>query len=133
MNARLKRLKSRLIAGQAANILDGVREINGVRVLCAIVDESDPKALRSYGDNTRERLGSGIVLIGAKTADGVQLICMVTPDLTKKFSAGAIIKQIAPIVDGRGGGKAEMAQAGGKNAERLQEALDAALEMIGKQ
>ena len=82
---------------------------------------------------TRERLDSGIVLIGAKTADGVQLICMVTPDLTEKFSAGAIIKQIAPIVDGRGGGKAEMAQAGGKNAERLQEALDAALEMIGKQ
>ncbi len=132
LEREIEALKSRMIAGQAASILDGVREIGGVRVLCAIVDESDPKALRSYGDNTRERLGSGIVLIGAKTADGVQLICMVTPDLTEKFSAGAIIKQIAPIVDGRGGGKAEMAQAGGKNAERLQEALDAALVLIEK-
>ena len=132
LEREIETLKSRMIAGQAANILDGVREINGVRVLCAIVDESDPKALRSYGDTTRERLNSGIVLIGAKTVDGVQLICMVTPDLTEKFSAGAIIKQIAPIVDGRGGGKAEMAQAGGKNAERLQEALDAALAMIEK-
>lgn len=129
----IETLKSRLIAGQAANILDGMREINGVKVLSAIVNESDPKALRTYGDNTREKLGSGIVLIGAKTADGVQLICMVTPDLAGRFSAGAIIKQIAPIVDGRGGGKAEMAQAGGKNAERLQEALDAAIELISKQ
>ena len=51
LEREIETLKSRLIAGQAAGILDGVREINGVRVLCAIVDESDPKALRSYGDN----------------------------------------------------------------------------------
>jgi len=128
----IEALKSKLIAGQAENILDGVREISGVKVLSAIVDESDPKALRSYGDKTRDQLGSGIVIIGAKTSSGVQLICMVTPDLTKRFAAGKIIKEIAPIVDGRGGGKPEMAQAGGKNAERLQEALDAALELIEK-
>ncbi len=133
LEREIETLKSRLIAGQAADILDGVREINGVKVLSVIVDESDPKALRSYGDKTCDQLGSGIVVIGAKTSGGVQLICMVTPDLTKKFSAGKIIKEIAPIVDGRGGGKAEMAQAGGKNPEGLQEALDAAVEMIRKQ
>jgi alanyl-tRNA synthetase len=132
LEREVESLKSRLIAGQAADIIDSVREVNGVRVLSAVVDESDPKALRSYGDSLRERLGIGIVIIGAKTADGAQLICMVTPDLAKRFSAGAIIKQIAPIVDGRGGGKPEMAQAGGKNPGRLQEALDAALEIIGK-
>jgi len=133
LEREIETLKSRLIAGQAANILDGVREINGVKVLSAIVDESDPKALRSYGDKTRDQLGSGIVVIGAKTSGGVQIICMVTSDLTKRFSAGKIIKEIAPIVDGRGGGKAEMAQAGGKNPERLQEALDAAVALIEKQ
>jgi alanyl-tRNA synthetase len=132
LEREIEALKSKLIAGQAANILDGVREIGGVKVLSAVVSESDPKALRTYGDNARDRLGSGIVVIGAKTGEGVQLLCMVTPDLTKRFSAGAIIKQIAPIVDGRGGGKPEMAQAGGKNDAKLQEALDAALEMIEK-
>jgi len=132
LEREIESLKGRLIAGQAANILDSVREINGVRVLGVVVEESDPKALRSYGDNVRERLGSGIVVIGAKTPEGAQLICMVTPDLTKRFSAGAIIKQVAPIVDGRGGGKPEMAQAGGKNAARLQEALEAALALIEK-
>lgn len=130
LEREIESLKGRLIAGQAANILDSVREINGARVLSAVVDESDPKSLRSYGDSLRERLGSGIVVIGAKTAEGAQLICMVTPDLTKRFSAGAIIKQIAPLIDGRGGGKPEMAQAGGKNPGRLQEALDAALGII---
>ena len=99
------------------------------RELCIQVTQ----ALRTYGDNARDKLGSGIVVIGAKTSGGVQLMCMVTSDLAKKFSAGKIIKEIAPIVDGRGGGKPEMAQAGGKNAEKLQEALDAALELISKQ
>ncbi|MBM4310095.1 MAG: alanine--tRNA ligase [Deltaproteobacteria bacterium] len=130
LEREIESLKSRLIAGQAANILDTVREVGGVRVLGAIVDESDPKALRSYGDSLRERLGSGIIVIGAKTADGAQLVCMVTPDLTQRFSAGAIIRQIAPLIDGRGGGKPEMAQAGGKNAEGLQQALQAALGII---
>ncbi len=132
LERELEALKSKLIAGQSQGILKGVRDINGVRVLSAVVEESDPKALRSYGDNLRERLVSGIVLLGAKTAEGAQLVCMVTPDLVKEFSAGAIIKQVAPLIDGRGGGKPEMAQAGGKNAARIQEALDAALELIGK-
>jgi len=126
----LEKLKSQLLTKQASSILDEVREIAGVKVLASVIDEKDPKALRSYGDKIRDRLGSGIIVFGANAGDKAQLLVMVTEDLTKRFSAGRIIKQIAPVVGGKGGGRNDMAQAGGKEPEKLQEALDKAVQVI---
>ena len=126
----IEKLKSQMLTKQASSILDEVRDIAGVKVLAAVIDEKDPKALRSYGDRIRDQLGSGIIIFGAHAGDKAQLLVMVTKDLTDRFSAGDIIKQIAPVVGGRGGGRNDMAQAGGKEPEKLQEALDKAVQMI---
>jgi len=123
-------LKGQLIAKEASSILDSVKEIGGVKVLAARVNEQDPKALRSYGDKIRDRLGSGVLVFAADAGGEAQLLVMVTKDLTKRFSAKSIIGQIAPIVGGRGGGRDDMAQAGGGSVDRLDEALDRAVACI---
>ncbi len=120
----IERLKSQLIAKQAGSILDEVKEISGVKVLAARVDEKDPKSLRAYGDQMRGRLGSGIIVFGAKTGEKAQLLCMVTKDISGRFPAGRIIQEIAPLVGGRGGGREDMAQAGGKDPGKIDDALE---------
>jgi alanyl-tRNA synthetase len=130
LEREIEKLKSQLISRQAASILDEVREIGGVKVLAAKIEGQDPKELRTYGDKIRDRLGSGIIVFGAAADGKAQLLCMVTKDHCGRFSAGRIIQQIAPIVGGRGGGRDDMAQAGGKDVDRIDEALALALDVI---
>ena len=93
-------------------------------MVATIADGHTPKTLREYGDQIRSKLGSGIVVLGTAEKAKAHLIAMVTSDLTMRIAAGEIIREIAPLVDGRGGGKPDMAQAGGKNPAGLQAALD---------
>jgi alanyl-tRNA synthetase len=88
------------------------------------VDTDDVKTLRDVGDKLRDRIQSGIILIGSKAGDKAMLLCLVTKDLTGRYHAGNIIKEIAPIVGGSGGGRPDMAQAGGTKPENLQQALE---------
>jgi alanyl-tRNA synthetase len=88
------------------------------------VDTDDIKTLRDVGDKLRDKIQSGIILIGSRAGDKAMLLCLVTKDLTKKYHAGNIIKEIAPIVGGSGGGRPDMAQAGGTKPENLQQALE---------
>jgi alanyl-tRNA synthetase len=88
------------------------------------VDTDDVKTLRDVGDKLRDRIQSGIILIGSKAGDKAILLCLVTKDLTGRYHAGNIIKEIAPIVGGSGGGRPDMAQAGGTKPENLQQALE---------
>ena len=74
---------------------------------------------------------SGIILLGSKVGDKAMLLCMVTKDLTARYDAGRIVKEIAPIVGGSGGGRPDMAQAGGTRPENLEKALDKLIEMLG--
>ena len=94
--------------------------------------EGEPKALRSEADRLRDSLGSAVVVLGSRKK-GVQLIVAVTKDLIPRFHAGKLIKEIAAVVDGRGGGRPDMAQAGGKTPENLPQALEKAYELLASQ
>jgi alanyl-tRNA synthetase len=118
-------LKQKLSSGGGSkSILDGLREINGVRVITQELDDvSDPKSLREYGDRLKDALGSGIALVGARADDKVLLLALVTKDLTDRFHAGKIVKKAATELGGSGGGRPDMAQAGGPDVTRMEQAL----------
>jgi alanyl-tRNA synthetase len=124
MEKEIESLKAKLAAKDLSHLYDGIREVNGVRILAVAVDTDDVKTLRDVGDKLRDKIQSGIILIGGRTGDKAMLLCLVTKDLTGRYHAGNIIKQIAPIVGGSGGGRPDMAQAGGTKPENLQQALD---------
>ena len=126
----LNALKSQLIARETGSVLDSARDVCGVRVLVTEVPGQDMKALREYGDTLKEQLKSGVIVLGSAVEGSAQIISMVTKDSAKRFSAKKIIEAVAPIIEGRGGGKDEMAQAGGKNTAKLAEALEKARSVI---
>lgn len=109
-------------AGEGGGEQEDVREVKGVKVLTLLSGVDDPKLLRDLSDQKIQKLGSGIALLGAASGDKVFLILRVSKDLTK-YHAGNLLKEIAPIVGGTGGGRADMAQGGGSKPEALQEAL----------
>jgi alanyl-tRNA synthetase len=101
-----------------------VCQIHGIDVLAAVVEASDVKTLRDLGDKLRDRLRSGIILLGSRADGKAMLLCLVTKDLTDRYHAGKIIQAIAPLVGGSGGGRPDMAQAGGPKPELLEQALE---------
>ena len=101
-----------------------------VRVLARRVEGVDARVLRELSDKLRERMKSGVVVLGGAEGDKVMLVAAVTKDLVGRVNAGAIVKEIAPIVGGRGGGRPDFAQAGGTDASKLPQALERALELI---
>jgi alanyl-tRNA synthetase len=119
-------LKSKLASGSSRDLLDGVRTVAGVKLLVARIDGADSKALRATADQLKDKLGSGIVVLGGVEDDKVRLVAGVTRDLTDRFRAGDIIKPIASQVGGSGGGRPDFAQAGGT----LPDQLDAALGLV---
>ena len=123
-------LNSRLATKDLSDLFKKVKEIKGIRVLATVVDAADVKTLRDFGDKLRDKIQSGIILIGSKAGDNAMLLCLVTKDLTDKYHAGNIIKEIAPIVGGSGGGRPDMAQAGGPKPEKLKQALKKLQEII---
>ncbi len=124
LEKEIEALRGKLAAKDTYGLIDQVREIKGVRVLAAVVDVSDVKTMRDLGDKLKDKIRSGIILLGSKAADKAMLLCMVTKDLTDRYHAGNIIKEIAPIVGGSGGGRPDMAQAGGPKPENVKQALD---------
>ena len=127
-NARLRRQLARV---QFEALLNDVETVGGASVLVAEVPPTAPETLREMTDWFRDRVTSGVVVLGM-VADGgkPQLIAAVTRDLTKRVQAGSIIKSIAQTIGGGGGGRPDMAQAGGKDAERLPDALRQASELV---
>ncbi len=108
------------------NILDEVEEINGIKVLAKIVDlpSGDVAALRNMMDGIKDRLRSGVAMLGAKNNDKAHIIIYVSPDLHHKFTANELIKEIAKEVKGGGGGRKDLAQAGGSYPEGLSNAIN---------
>ena len=113
---------------------DQIRDIQGVPALVQQVQAPNMEALRDMGDKLRDKVG-GVIILGAPMADGkVSLVVMATKDaVTKGIHAGKLIKDVAKICGGGGGGRPDMAQAGGKDAAKLPEALDAAWGFIEAQ
>jgi alanyl-tRNA synthetase len=125
------RLRSQLAKMVFDALLAKTEQISGANVLVAQVGTASPETLREMTDWFRDRMKSGVVVFGALSSDEKpQLIAAVTDDLTKRVHAGDLIKQIAPIVGGGGGGRPNMAQAGGKEAGKLSEALSVARKLV---
>lgn len=102
-----------------------VVEVEGIKVLSTVITLDSPQTLREVGDRIRDRLGSGVAVIGGIIKEKVALLAIVSKDLTDKVSAGAVVAQIAGIVGGKGGGRPDMAQAGGPMVDKLNEAIAA--------
>ncbi|WP_111637825.1 alanine--tRNA ligase [Marinomonas shanghaiensis] len=116
-------LKGKMAALAGADLASQAVDINGGKLLVAQVEVEDPKALRDLLDELKSKLESAVILLAAVNDGKVNLIAGVTKELTKNVKAGDLIKMIAPYVDGKGGGRPDMAQAGGNNPDGLLEAL----------
>jgi alanyl-tRNA synthetase len=132
MEKEIERLRAELSRNQIPDLLTKKQNINGANVLISRIDGIDAKQLREIADQIKEKMGSGIVVLASSTDGNVNLVSSVTKDLTKRFHAGNIVKEIAGIVGGGGGGRPDFAQAGGKNPAKVDEALRRAQEIIQK-
>ena len=125
LEKELEALKSKLASSAGSDLAGSAKDINGVKVLAARLDGADVNALRETMDQLKNKLGSALIMLAAETDGKVTLLAGVTKDLIGKAKAGDAVKECAPYVDGRGGGKPEMAQAGGQKPEGIDEALAA--------
>jgi alanyl-tRNA synthetase len=126
-------LKTKLAMGGGSTATEDDRvQVNGVDVIRRKVEDLDKDAIRGLVDSLKGKLKSGIVLVASVYPDKVQMVAAVTPDLTHRIKAGQIIKELAPIVGGGGGGRPDFAEAGGKKPERTDEMLEAARPVIAK-
>jgi alanyl-tRNA synthetase len=116
-------IKAKLAAQAGSDLASQAIDIDGGKLLVAQVEVDDPKVLRDMLDQLKSQLESAIILLASVDDTKVSLIAGVTKELTKKVKAGDLIKMVAPLVDGRGGGRPDMAQAGGNNPAGLPEAL----------
>jgi alanyl-tRNA synthetase len=123
LERQLEVLKMRLATTQTQDYFSQVRQINDIKVLALRLDNFDRRALRSFVDTAKERLGSGVVVVGSTEDGKVTLVAGVTKDLTHRISAGAVVGQVASITGGKGGGRPDMAQGGGTDVTKLPEAL----------
>ncbi|BAJ03135.1 alanine--tRNA ligase [Shewanella violacea] len=124
LEKELSQLKDKLAAATSADLAGEAQEINGVKVLIKKLDGVEPGALRGLLDELKQKLGSGIVVLGIAGDAKVNLIVGVTKDLTSKVKAGELVANIAAQVGGKGGGRPDMAQAGGSKPENLDAALN---------
>ncbi|WP_322406049.1 alanine--tRNA ligase [Idiomarina sp. PL1-037] len=128
-----EQLQQKLAQQAGGGLIAQAVDINGVKAIIAELDQADPKSLRGLVDDLKNQMGSGIVLLGTANGDKVSLIAGVTTDLTSKVKAGDIVNQAANVVGGKGGGRPDMAQAGGSLPEQLNEALATATTWLQQQ
>jgi alanyl-tRNA synthetase len=119
-------------ASQAGDLVEQAREVKGVRVISTRVEVTDRAAMRQMIDDLRAKLHSGVIVLGSDADGKVALIAAVTKDLTNKLDAGKIVKQAAAIFQGTGGGRKDLAEAGGKDPAKLDESLQAVPSIVEK-
>ncbi|MBW2087192.1 MAG: alanine--tRNA ligase, partial [Deltaproteobacteria bacterium] len=130
LEQELTTLKQKTSVGRTDEVLDQIQEVAGVRLLAARVNIDNPKGLRELGDHFRDKIKSGVIVLAAENKGKALLLVIVTPDLKDRFHAGQIIKELAQIVGGSGGGRPDMAQAGGANPENINQVLAKAKEVL---
>jgi alanyl-tRNA synthetase len=124
------RMKSASASIGTANIGDKVKDVKGVKVLAHRVDNLERAQMRTLVDQLRDKIGSGVVVLGSASNGNVSLIVGVTKDLTSRVQAGKVIGPVAQKVGGKGGGRPDLAEAGGKDAAALDSALDEAYTIV---
>jgi len=128
-----ERLRGQLAGARVGDLLEHAVAIENFRVLAARTDVDNKDALRQMGDRLRDRIGTGVIVLGAVVDGRPSLLAMVTPDLISRgIKAGDIVREAATIIEGRGGGRPELAEAGGKNPEKLDEALAAVVSIVSR-
>ena len=128
LESELARLRMQLVSGAAQE--DSETEVSGVRLVVREVPAAPVEEIRRMADVLRDRLGSGVVVLASRDDEKVSLVATVSKDLTDRLNAGALARRVAAIVDGKGGGRPDFAQAGGRRPEMLPEALTAVPDMI---
>ena len=123
LEKELARLKSKLAVSQGDDLASLAVTVNGIRVLAAVLEGADAKALRETLDKLKDKLAPAVIVLAAVAEGKVQLIAGVTPDLTARLKAGELVNAVALQVGGKGGGRADMAQAGGTEPANLDAAL----------
>jgi alanyl-tRNA synthetase len=123
LEKELEQLKAKLASAQGADLASGAVEVGGVKVLAARLDGVEPKALRDTLDQLKNKLGRAVVVLAAVAGNKVSLVAGVTADCTDRVKAGELVNLVAQKVGGKGGGRADMAQAGGTDATALPDAL----------
>lgn len=126
----LSQLKATLAGAKSKDLIGNTVDVQGVKVLVAKLEGIESKALRGMMDDLKNQLGSGVIALGLANSGKVNLITGVTKDLVKQFKAGELVNHLAAQVGGKGGGRPDMAQAGGSQPENLQEALDSVIDWI---
>jgi alanyl-tRNA synthetase len=127
-------LRGKLNRIEAGSLVDQVKVVNGIQVLAAVVHAPEMDSLRSIVDEMKAKIGSGIIVLGAAAEDKVNLVTVVTPDLVQQgYHAGKLIKEVAALCGGTGGGRPDMAQAGGKEPGKLKEAIGSVSELVAGQ
>ncbi len=130
LEKEIERLKSAGSSASSDALLERVRTVSGIKVLSTVVHGAGREELRNLADELRSRLKSAVVVLASGADSKAILLVAVTKDLCSSVSAGEIIRRLAPIVGGKGGGRPDMAEAGGNQPERLNEAVDAAFKTI---
>ncbi len=129
-----EKLKNKLASNAAGDAISQATDINGVKTLALLIADADPNALKTLGDDFKTKLGSAFILLVSNAGGKVSLVAMATDDAVARGAhAGNLIKEVAPILGGGGGGRPNMAQAGGKDAAKITEALAKAKEVMASQ
>ena len=133
LEREVKQLRMKLASGAAAPLggaLETAVDVAGVKLIARRADDISGGDLRNLADELRSKIKSGVVVLGSATDGKVTLLTAVTKDLVDRVPATSLIQKLAPIVGGKGGGKPDLAQAGGKDAEKLDDALESASEAL---
>lgn len=134
LEAENEALQARLARYQVHDLINSVKTVKGIKVLAGEAAAPDMDSLRGMVDLLRDKIGSGVIILGSTAGDKVNLVAAVTKDLLPGgLHAGKLVKEVAAVVGGGGGGRPEMAQAGGKDPSRLREALEKAGQVVEKQ
>jgi len=123
LEKELERLKGRLASAAGTDLVSQAVDVGGVKVIAADMDGADPNGLRETVDQLKNKIGSGAIVLGTATDGGVRLVAGVTKDLTDRIKAGELVNFVAAQVGGKGGGRPDFAQAGGRDAAALPSAL----------
>ena len=131
LEAEVRQLKHQMASGDAG-ASEIRREMDGFTLVARRVPEMAPAELRNLADTLRQKLGTGVVVLGMESGGKATLLAAVTDDLTDRVNAGDVVRELAPIVGGRGGGRPNLAQAGGPDVDQIDAALEKAPEVVAK-
>ncbi|MFT3923378.1 MAG: alanine--tRNA ligase [Myxococcales bacterium] len=124
LKREIDQLKQQLMSGGSGDLTAKAKDMGEFRVLGAVVDLPDQDAIRQYADQLKDKLQPAVIVLGSKAQKGkVSIVCAVSKELTKRFPAGSIVKECAALVGGSGGGRPDFAQAGGTDADKLEDAV----------